>query len=419
MPSRIIILILILLAIDLYVFQGVRFLMHHKSMQTQRWLGIGFWSITLLSITPIVIAQFVDWQSWPKMLRTITFSMVVIIYLSKLFVLLFLILDDILRLIRWIGTWVGKKISTDQSNTTSPTIRISRIDFLVKLGFFVGAIPFVSMIYGMIGGAYDYKVRRVKLKIPSLPDGFEGFRFVQISDLHTGSFMSTDHLKTAVDLIMKEKPEAIFVTGDLVNNLHTEALPYRDIFSSMKAPLGVHSVFGNHDYGDYHKWESIEDKINNLQSLKAFQKEVGWNLLLNDHTFLERNGEKIGLIGVENWSSRMNFQKYGDMNASTKHMEPAAFNILLSHDPSHWDAEVTEKYRYINLTLSGHTHGMQFGVDIPGFKWSPVQYVYKQWADLYQKGSQYLYVNRGLGFLAYPGRVGILPEITVFELSKA
>jgi len=419
MHSRIVILILILLAIDLYVFQGVRFLMYNKSMQVQRWLTIGFWSITILSIAPIIIAQFIDWQSWPKILRTITFSMIVIIYLSKIFVLFFLIIDDIIRLVRWIGSWIGKQVSSDQSLTASTATSVSRLDFLVKLGFFIGAIPFVSMIYGMIGGAYDYRVRKVKLKFPSLPDSFNGFRFVQISDLHTGSFMSTDHLKKAVELVMEQNPEAIFVTGDLVNNQHTEAHPFRDIFSSLKAPMGVHSIFGNHDYGDYYKWDSIEDKIKNFEGLKSFQKEVGWNLLLNDHTFLERNGEKIGLIGVENWSSRMNFQKYGDMPTSTKNMQPADFNILLSHDPSHWEAEVTEKYKYVDLTLSGHTHGMQFGVDIPGFKWSPVQYVYKQWADLYQNGSQYLYVNRGLGFLAYPGRVGILPEITVFELSKS
>ncbi len=419
MNSRILILVLVLLAIDLYVFQGVRFLMNSKSVQFQRTLSIIFWLITFLSVSTIVVGQFIDWHTWPKFVRTFSFSLIVIIYLSKVFVLVFLLMDDVVRMFRWAGIWTGRQINSTSSDTAVAPIRVSRLDFLVKLGFLVGSIPFFSMIYGMIGGAYDYKVRKVKLSFPNLPDSFKGFRFVQISDLHTGSFLGTEHLKTAVELVMAENPDAIFITGDLVNDKHTEALPFREIFSSLKAPQGVHSIFGNHDYGDYFRWDSIEEKIANLEGLKKFQKDIGWNLLLNDHTYLEKDGQKIGLIGVENWSSRMNFQKYGDMKTSTRNMAPADFNILLSHDPSHWDAEVTDKYKYVDITLSGHTHGMQFGIEIPGFKWSPVQYVYKQWADLYQKGNQYLYVNRGLGCLAYPGRVGILPEITVFELNKS
>lgn len=418
MISRILIFALILFAIDIYVFQGLRFLMQSKSMQFQRTVSIGFWSLTILSIGSLLMGLFIDWQLWPRFLRTFTFSLIVIIYLSKILVMFFLLLDDLVRIFRWLGQWTGKQFKTGAEAGTE-VIRVSRLDFLVKLGFFIGAIPFVSMIYGMIGGAYDYKVRKVRLRFPGLPAGFNGFRFVQISDLHAGSFMSTDPMKRAVELIMEQKPEAIFITGDLVNDLHSEVLPFREIFESLKAPYGVHSVFGNHDYGDYHRWNSMEEKLDNLEKLKSFHSEVGWNLLLNRHTYIEKAGDKIGLIGVENWSTRMHFQKYGDMPTSTKGMVPADFNILLSHDPSHWDAEITSEYKYVDLTLSGHTHGMQFGVEIPGFRWSPVQYVYRQWADLYQKGHQYLYVNRGLGFLAYPGRVGILPEITVFELSKA
>lgn len=419
MLSRVIILVLILFAIDLYVFQGVRFLVQGKAVQIQRIMTIGFWSITVLSLSTIILGQFIDWHTWPKFLRTIIFSLIVILYLSKILILVFLLLDDVVRLFRWLGIWTGRQINNSSPQTAEVGIRVSRLDFLVKLGFVIAAVPFVSMIYGMIGGAYDYRIRNVKLKFPGLPSGFDGFRIVQISDLHTGSFMSTDPLKKAMSLIMEQKADAIFVTGDLVNDKHVEALPFSDILASLKAPYGVHSILGNHDYGDYFRWDKVEDKIENLESLKKFQKDIGWNLLLNDHTFIEKDGDKIGLIGVENWSSRMNFQKYGDMKISTKGMQPADFNILLSHDPSHWDAEITEKYKYVDLTLSGHTHGMQFGIDIPGFKWSPVQYVYKQWADIYQKGSQYLYVNRGLGFLAYPGRVGIMPEITVFELCKS
>ncbi len=419
MAYRFIILVLVLLAIDFYVFQGVRYLVQGRSIQIQRALSIGFWLITFFSISVIVVGQFIDWHTWPKFIRTFSFALIVIVYLSKIFILFFLAFDDVIRLFRWLGIWTSRQFNTNPSNLPVTAIRVSRLDFLVKLGFFIGAVPFFSMIYGMVGGAYDYKVRKVKLKFPGLPDNFDGFRFVQISDLHTGSFMSHDPLKKAIELVMEQKPHAIFVTGDLVNDRHIEALPFREILSSLEAPMGVYSILGNHDYGDYYQWLSKEDKIENLESLKRFQSELGWKLLLNDHTFLERDGQQIGLIGVENWSSRMNFHKYGDMVTSTEGMKAAGFNILLSHDPSHWEAEVTDKYKYVDLTLSGHTHGMQFGVEIPGFRWSPVQYVYKQWADLYQNGNQYLYVNRGLGFLAYPGRVGIMPEITVFELSKS
>jgi predicted MPP superfamily phosphohydrolase len=231
--------------------------------------------------------------------------------------------------------------------------------------------------------------------------------------------MGTNHLEKAVRMILDQKPDVIFFTGDLVNDLHTEALEFRETLMKLQAPLGVYSILGNHDYGDYYQWHNAEDKHENLEKLKEFQRSLGWKLLTNEHTYIEKNGQRIGLIGVENWSARLNFRKYGDMKKSTYQMEPADFNILLSHDPSHWKAEILQEYKYIDLTLSGHTHGMQFGIEIPGFKWSPVQYVYKEWADLYSENEQHLYVNRGLGFLGYPGRVGILPEITLFELSNA
>jgi predicted MPP superfamily phosphohydrolase len=273
------------------------------------------------------------------------------------------------------------------------------------------------MIYGMVGTAYSYRVRKVKMKFPNLPSAFSGLRIVQISDLHTGSFMGTSHLERAVHLVLEQKPDVIFFTGDLVNDLHTEAIEFRETLRKLQAPLGTYSVLGNHDYGDYFQWKSSEAKHDNFEKLKELQSNLGWKLLLNEHHFIEKDGHRIGLIGVENWSLRLNFHKYGDMQKATHTMEPAPFNILLSHDPSHWRAEILKEYKFVDLTLSGHTHGMQFGIEIPGFKWSPVQYFYKEWADLYSHGEQYLYVNRGLGFLGYPGRVGILPEITLFELN--
>ena len=417
MSLRIVLFLLFLFAIDLYVFHGLKILTYQRSIQTQRMLTIAYWSIVVMCFSVLIAGQFIDWHSWPKSLRTYSFAVIVIIYLSKLFTVIFLILDDAIRLVRMTFAFLGIRLFPGD-NASSELFRISRLNFLVKTGFAIGAIPFVSMMYGMLHGAYNFKVRKVGLKFPKLPDSFQGLRIVQISDLHTGSYMGTNHLSDAVDIIMRQNADVIFFTGDLVNDLHTEALEFRDVLSRLKAPMGVFSILGNHDYGDYYKWPDPIAKIENLEKLKSFQKEVGWKLLLNEHHYLERGNDKIGLIGVENYSGRRNFSKYGDLAKATNGYQVQPLNILLSHDPSHWDAEVREKYPFVHLTLSGHTHGFQFGVEIPGFRWSPVQYFYKQWADLYCEGEQFLYVNRGLGFIGYPGRVGILPEITVFELNK-
>jgi predicted MPP superfamily phosphohydrolase len=419
MSVRILSVILILFAIDLYVFQGVKVLIHQRELHTQRIINIIYWSVSVLCLTTIFIGQFVDWHSWPKPLRTYSFALIVIIYLSKIFVVIFLLLDDILRLFRLLFAWISVTFFNNSKGVADEALRISRLGFLVKTGFILGSIPFFSMIYGMIGGAYNFRVKKVALKFPQLPEAFAGLKIVQISDLHTGSYMGTNHLATAVDLILKENADIIFFTGDLVNDLHTEALEFREILSRLKAPMGVYSILGNHDYGDYYKWNSLEEKADNLHKLKSFHGEVGWKLMLNEHTYLEKDGQKIGLIGVENYSGHRNFSRYGDMKKAIDNYEVQPVNILLSHDPSHWDAEITNKYKFVDLMMSGHTHGFQFGVEIPGFRWSPVQYIYKQWADLYKNENQYLYVNRGLGFIGYPGRVGILPEITVFELNRS
>jgi predicted MPP superfamily phosphohydrolase len=257
----------------------------------------------------------------------------------------------------------------------------------------------------------------VNLSLKDLPDEFKGLRIIQISDIHSGSFDDPDAVKEGVDAIMNEKPDLILFTGDLVNDRAIEIEPYLNVFNQLKAPMGVFSVLGNHDYGDYFRWPSEEDKKLNLEQLKKHHAEMGWRLLVNEHVILERNQKQIALIGIENWGAR-GFTKYGDMKKAVAGLENSnvPVKILLSHDPSHWKAEVRKDYRDIALTLSGHTHGMQFGIDIPGFKWSPVQYVYKQWAGLYQEENQYLYVNRGFGFIGYQGRLGVLPEITMIVL---
>ncbi|MFZ7124281.1 MAG: metallophosphoesterase [Bacteroidota bacterium] len=412
MLTRFFILLFILLLVDLYVFQGVRFLVAQRAPSTQRITVLIYWAIALFGYGVMLTGQWIDWHTWPRVFRTYAFAIVVIFYLSKIIFSLFLATDDILRVFRW----GASKLFSSGNDTLAGGI--TRYQFLVRLGFVVGSIPLLSMLYGMTGGAYRYQVKRVRLKLPNLPPGFEGLRAVQISDIHTGSFLDRKPLERAVELIQNESPDIIFFTGDLVNDRHEEAVEHRDALSRLKAPLGVHSILGNHDYGDYFRWKTQAEKADNLEKLKRLHADFGWNLLLNEHTFIERNGDRIGLLGVENWSARANFSRYGDLGKALNGFTPAPVNILLSHDPSHWKAEVVN-HPFIDLTLSGHTHGFQFGVEIPGFRWSPVQYVYKEWADLYDAGRQHLYVNRGLGFLGYPGRVGILPEITVFEFSRA
>jgi predicted MPP superfamily phosphohydrolase len=283
---------------------------------------------------------------------------------------------------------------------------------------FAGGTLFTSLVHGF-SNKYKYQVRKIPLSLPNLPAGFRGLKVVQLSDIHSGSFDNKEAVLKGVERIMEEKPDLVLFTGDLVNNSADEMDDFIDVFNRIQAPLGVYSVLGNHDYGDYMQWDSDDLKKANLARLKAVHADLGWKLLLNEHVELERNGDRIALLGVENWSAKAGFPQYGDMARAHAGTSAYPFKILMSHDPSHWKAEVCEKYPDIDLCLSGHTHGMQFGVEIPGLKWSPVQYMYREWAGLYEReGSrQQLYVNRGFGFIGYPGRVGILPEITVFTLS--
>jgi uncharacterized protein len=241
-------------------------------------------------------------------------------------------------------------------------------------------------------------------------------KIVQISDVHSGSFNNKSAVQRGIEKILKLQPDLILFTGDLVNGRADEMANYKDVFARLQAPMGVYSILGNHDYGDYESWNSKEHKVQNLERLKGIHSEMGWKLLLNEHVVLEKNNDRMALLGVENWSAKANFPKYGRLEHAYSGVKDIPFKLLMSHDPSHWDAEVRTKYPDIDLMLAGHTHGMQFGVELPWFRWSPVQYVYRQWAGLYEEGSQKLYVNRGFGFLGYPGRVGILPEITLIEL---
>ncbi|MEO5569895.1 MAG: metallophosphoesterase [Bacteroidia bacterium] len=420
MSFRLIIILAILLLLDLYAFQSVKFLCKGLFPSQIRNAYFIYWGVSVFCFGLIIIGNIFDWHEWNKAFRTYSFAFVFIVFFSKLFVDIFLLVDDIIRFFRWSITKISLATGTPDS-TKAEVVKngISRSEFLVKFAIVAGAIPFFSMIYGMINGAYNYRKRKVILTLNNLPESFHGFRIVQISDIHTGSFTRMDPVKEAIKIINDQQADVVFFTGDLVNDKHEETAPFIDILKEIKAKHGVYSIFGNHDYGDYVHWESKEAKEDNLKKLAAVHKQLGWNLLMDEHRHIEQNGERITVIGVQNWSARMGFQKYGSIEKATQNISYSPVNILLSHDPSHWKAQITDQYEKIDLTLSGHTHGMQFGIEIPGFKWSPVQYFYKEWADLYQHKNQFLYVNRGLGFLGYPGRVGILPEITVIELRRA
>jgi uncharacterized protein len=325
------------------------------------------------------------------------------------------LVDDFRRGVQWVA---GKVLFTNtEVETIQDSDKISRSLFLSWIGLAAGGGLFGSLIYGF-SNKYNYQVVKQRLRFQNLPAAFNGLKIVQISDVHSGSFNNKGAVQQGVDKILKLKPDLILFTGDLVNNKAEEMLDYIDVFKQLAAPLGVYSVLGNHDYGDYVQWESKEQKTENLDRLKQVHGQMGWRLLLNENVLIERDGHKIALLGIENWSAKANFPKYGKMDQAHPGTEEVPFKILMSHDPSHWEAEVLNKYNDIDLMLSGHTHGMQFGVEVPWLRWSPVQYVYKQWAGLYESGHQKLYVNRGFGFIGYPGRVGILPEISLLELSS-
>lgn len=418
MIIRALIAIFLFILIDMYLFDGVRTLTKGLSESQERTAHLLYWSFSVVTVL-LLIALFVsNLESWPKWLKVYSISFLSILVMSKLVVLVFLFIDDSGRLIRYAYQFFGAKINSDVGAAVNPNISISRSEFLVKAGLLVASIPFISLLYGMAHGASNLSIKRKKIHLPNLPGSFDGLKVLQISDLHTGSFVNDKIIRSAVDMINEEEADLIFFTGDLVNNLADEVIPYVPLLKELKAKHGVFSITGNHDYGDYSRWDSKEAKKENFEKLIKAHKDMGWRLLLDEHEHIEKDGEKITVIGVQNWSANLRFPKYGSLSKATADMDVSPVNILLSHDPSHWRGEILERFKHIDLTLSGHTHGAQFGVDIPGIKWSPVKYFYKEWSGLYEHANQYLYVNRGLGFLGYPGRVGMMPEITVLELHQ-
>jgi predicted MPP superfamily phosphohydrolase len=396
----------LLLAIDLYAFQLLRTVFADFSDSTRLMVFILYWVLNLMAISALIYSTFTEGLT--NYARYYVFSLLMLLVIPKLVGILFLAGEDAYRL-------VVKTISMfgEQTESSIP----GRREFVSKLGLAVAAVPFAAMLYGMARTGFQITVRRQQVWFDDLPEAFDRLKIVQISDLHSGSFNTSAFFEKAVEKVSSLKPDLIFFTGDLVNNQATEAEPFVSTFSKLSAPLGVFSILGNHDYGNYGPWPSAEAREENFKRLQNVHRDSGWTLLRNESEILKRGNAELAVVGVENWGSSRHFPKYGDLDKAVESVNETSFKILLSHDPSHWDAQVKNHPQKFQLTLSGHTHGAQFGIEIPGFKWSPAKYIYKQWAGLYEESDgQKIYVNRGLGFIGYMGRIGIPPEITFLEL---
>jgi predicted MPP superfamily phosphohydrolase len=389
--------------IDFYAFQAF------KTVFKSSWLQYVYWIISLLAVGNLIFHFYGLNRSDFSHSHGYAFAFFITLLVPKMVLLVILFGEDVIRIIQ-------KSISYFSSGETKPMP--SRRQFISQIALSLAAIPFASFLYGIYKGKYNFKVLKYTLYFEDLPEAFDNYRITQISDIHSGSFDNLKKVEYAIDLINEQQSDVILFTGDLVNNKAEEMHPYITMFKKLKAKDGIFSILGNHDYGDYIKWETKEAKAQNLEDLKTLQKELGFDLLLNENRFIEKSNQRIALIGVENWGTG-GFKKAGDLKKASQNINKNDFKILMSHDPSHWDAQVVNDEYHYHLTLSGHTHGMQFGIEIPGwFKWSPVKWRYKQWAGIYEKQGQYINVNRGFGYLAFPGRVGIWPEITVIELKR-
>lgn len=413
------VILTVILILDLYVWQAIRFSCRKLSNKKQKTVKYIFRGITLLYM---ILASIVIFNSKLDIqYRNAIFGTFMSLYFSKLFVCIFLLIDDIRRFITFMISFFRKKNTTDQLDTQilseeNTSNKISRGKFITTTGLIAGIAPLILMTRGITKNAYNYQVIPVPLKLNNLPSSFRGLKILQLSDIHSGSWSDKDAVKAGVDLINAQKADMIFFTGDLVNFKADEAYPWMDILSKIKAPMGVFSILGNHDYGDYYYAPDDPEKEQNMLNLYKVHKDMGWQLMRNEHLTINRGGQRIGLIGVENWGDKDRFPKKGDLQIATKNIPDVPVKLLLSHDPSHWEAKVKPETPDVDIMFAGHTHGGQFGIETSWFKYSPVQHAYKQWAGMYEEGKQKIYVNRGFGFIGFPGRVGILPEITVFDL---
>ena len=403
---RWLITLLLLVFFQWYSYQAL------KTAISNRWILYGYVFFTVIIVGNLLFYTLIlerNTTNEPRLMYAIGFFLSLLIF--QLLVSVILLAEDVFRIPQALYSFL-KRVPEQTQFIPSRRKIISQI----ALG--LASIPFASLLYGMYRGKYNYKVLSYNLEFEDLPDAFDGFKITQISDIHSGSFDNQTKVQYGVDLVNQQKSDLVLFTGDLVNNRADEIKPWIKIFNKIKAEFGIFSILGNHDYGDYMRWESPAAKRKNMEDLYDAHNEMGWDLLLNESRFIEKDGERLAIIGVENWGS--GFKKAGDLNKALNNVSEKDFKILLTHDPSHWEAQVIPHPFKIHLTLSGHTHGMQFGIEIPGIiKWSPAKWRYKQWAGVYGENKQYLNVNRGFGYLAYPGRVGMWPEVSVITLSKS
>lgn len=406
MPRWVIPLIIVtvlIVAVEIYTFQAFKTISKSKLVRflfLATSVGVYLYSFITIFGYDKSNGQTPEFQMAMGLLLTVS--------IPKLVIILILFGEDIYR-------WILKLISAISSGETKSLV--GRRKFISQIALGLAAIPFASFIYGIVQGKYNYKVLKYQLTFKDLPEAFDGFTITQISDIHSGSFTNKEKIRYGVDLINEQKSDIMLFTGDIVNNKADEMDNWMDVFDKLEAKEGKYSILGNHDYGDYMDWDNPQDKIDNFQKVKDIHQKIGFDLLLDEHRYLEKDGQKIALVGVENWGK--GFNQAGDLEKASKNIKKEDFKILMSHDPSHWEYKVKQDPLHYQLTLSGHTHGLQMGIEIPGWlKWSPSKYVYKQWAGLYEEAGRYINVNRGFGYHAFPGRVGIWPEITVIELKK-
>ncbi|WP_394773749.1 metallophosphoesterase [Flavobacterium sp.] len=406
MILRFVLLCALFLFIEFYSYQAFRTLIK------LRWVLVSYQIISLLLLI-FIIYSFTQFDRSVGQTKQTMFTMglLLLVYVPKIVLTLVMFGEDIFR----IGASI---LNYFMYNASRSEMMPNRRKFISQIALGLAAVPFLSLIYGIFEGKYNFKVFKQTIYFPDLPDAFDGFKITQISDVHSGSFDNPDKINYAIDLINQQEADMILFTGDIVNTHAKEMHPWLETFNRIKPyKYGKFSVLGNHDYGEYVTWPSEKQKDENFEEIKKLYGQIGFELLLNEHTYIQKGADKIALIGVENWGQ--NFKKAGDLNKASQNVHQDDFKVLMSHDPSHWEYEIKNHPKNFHLTLSGHTHGMQFGIEIPGyFKWSLAQYIYKQWAGLYENVGRYVYVNRGFGFHAYPGRVGIMPEITVIELKK-
>ncbi|MBK9760262.1 MAG: metallophosphoesterase [Flavobacteriales bacterium] len=402
-----------LVIIDLYAWKGISTALGNSSVLTRRWVRWVYWAESIGMFALLVWVSISIQELRANRNYSFVFSLAalfMLFLLPKLVVVIFHGMEDVLQGLRWLWCRMAPGGGAEESD------KISRLRFVSQVGLALAAIPFGAVLYGITKGRRNFHVQREIITSSKLPKSFNGLRIVQISDMHLGSFpVSSDIVQRGIDLINEQDPDLILFTGDLVNDYSEEAEPWLDALKGLNARLGKYSILGNHDYSDYASWPDAGAKRANLERLKGHHRTLGFRLMLDEHLSIEKDGEQFTMIGVQNWGSR--FQQYGDLKKAVAGSDKSQFRLLMSHDPSHWEAQVWEER--IDLTLSGHTHGAQFGITIAGQTYSPAQWIYKHWAGLYEHDGMNLYVNRGFGFIGFPGRVGMPPEITVIELNCA